>query len=212
MTTSRPLRTDAARNAELLVRSAWRAFVESGPETPLEEVAKRAGVGVATLYRRFPTKEDLLLAVLEWRYAEDIQPAFEKALADSDAWRAMVTALEAALEVAVSARRVIQAARDPGALLDGIKLRYIAGLTGVVQRAQAAGVVRADITEADIRMMLFMLISSVRMSTGQSIVWRRALGVLLDGLRPTAATPLPAGSPDPDPDPDPLHDPHACGR
>jgi AcrR family transcriptional regulator len=206
VTTSRPLRTDAARNAELLVRSAWRSFVESGPDTPLEEVAKRAGVGVATLYRRFPTKEDLLLAVLEWRYAEDIEPAFENALADSDAWRAMVTALEAALEVAVSARRVIQAARDPGALLDGIKLRYIAGLTGVVQRAQNAGVVRADVTEADIRMMLFMLISSVRMSTGQSIVWRRALGVLLDGLRPASATPLPDG------DPGPLADtgPHAC--
>jgi AcrR family transcriptional regulator len=64
----RPLRVDAARNAELLIRTAWRAFQESGVEVPLDEIAKRAGVGVATLYRRFPSKDDLLLAVLEWRY------------------------------------------------------------------------------------------------------------------------------------------------
>jgi AcrR family transcriptional regulator len=187
----RPLRVDAARNAELLIRTAWRAFQESGVEVSLEEVAKRAGVGVATLYRRFPSKDDLLLAVLEWRYSEEIAPAFEKALVDDDAWRAMATAMECALSVAASARGVIRAARDPAGLLAGLKSRYLADLTTIVQRAQDAGVVRDDLTTDDIRMMLFMMLSSVRMITAASTAWRRSLGLLLDGLRPSAATPLP---------------------
>jgi AcrR family transcriptional regulator len=186
----RPLRIDAARNAELLVRTAWRAFKESGVEVSLEEIAKRAGVGVATLYRRFPSKDDLLLAVLEWRYAEEIEPALEKALVDDDPWRAMVTTLEAALTVAAAAHSVIRAARDPATLLDGLKSRYFTDLTAIVQRAQAAGVVRDDLSATDIRMVLFMLISSIRLATVPS-VWRRSLALLLDGLRPSAANPLP---------------------
>ncbi|WP_165960853.1 TetR/AcrR family transcriptional regulator [Actinocrispum wychmicini] len=196
MTKPRPLRTDAARNAESLVLAAWRAFGESGSDIPLEEVAKRAGVGVATLYRRFPSKEDLLLAVLEWRYAEEIEPVLRLASADEDPWRAMVTALEAAFELAVKAHRVIRAARDPGALVHGLKTRYTNGIVALVRRAQDAGVVRDDLTDADIEVAVFMLFSTVRLVSVPSTVWRRGVGVLLDGLRPERATPLPPVGPD----------------
>jgi AcrR family transcriptional regulator len=190
VTTSRPLRVDAARNAELLIRTAWRAFTEAGADVPLEEIARRAGVGVATLYRRFPSKDDLLLAVLEWRYAEAVEPVVAQALVDDDPWRAMVRSFEAAMTVAASAHGVIKATREPARLLSELKTRYFADLSSIVQRAQIAGVVRADQTNEDIRIVLFMLISSIRVATGPSTGWRRALGLLLDGLRPEAATPL----------------------
>ncbi|MEV4315345.1 helix-turn-helix domain-containing protein [Actinocrispum sp. NPDC049592] len=187
MTTQRPLRTDAARNAELLVHAAWRAFTETGAtDIPMEEIARRAGVGVATLYRRFPSKDDLLLAVLEWRYAEGVEPVIEQALVDDDPWRAMAECLHAALQIAASAHRVIKSAREPEILIQGLKNRYFNDFTRIVQRAQAAGVVRDDLSADDIRLMLFMLISTVRIDAS----WHRGLGLLLDGLRPSAATPL----------------------
>ncbi|SMD17638.1 TetR/AcrR family transcriptional regulator [Kibdelosporangium aridum] len=187
----RPLRVDAARNAELLVRAAWRAFIESGTEVPLDEIAKRAGVGVATLYRRFPTKDDLLLAVLEWRYAEHIQPAVARALVDPDPWRAVVTALETALAMAAEAHPVIKALRDPGYLLSGLKNRFIADLTTIVDRAQDAGVVRPDLRPSDLPMVVFMLISTLRVSPDPVEGWRRSCALLLAGLRPGSDIPLP---------------------
>jgi AcrR family transcriptional regulator len=191
VTSPRPLRVDAARNAELLTRTAWRAFTESGPEVPLEEIARRAGVGVATLYRRFPSKDDLLVAVLEWRYAEEIAPVVGQALVDDDPWHAMVGAMEAAMTLAAAAHGVLKAAREPAVLLAGVKSRFLTDLTAIVQRAQDARQVRDDLSADDIRMVLFMLVSCVRMATRPSAGWRRGLGLLLDALRPAAATPLP---------------------
>ncbi|CAM3791226.1 TetR/AcrR family transcriptional regulator [Kibdelosporangium persicum] len=187
----RPLRVDAARNAELLVRAAWRAFIESGPEVPLDEIARRAGVGVATLYRRFPSKDDLLLAVMEWRYAEHIQPAVARALVDTDPWRAVVTAMEAAMTIAAEAHSVLRAVREPGALLTGLKERFIADLATIVRRAQDAGVVRADLRASDLPMVIYMLISALRVSADPAEGWRRCFSLLLAGLRPDSGIPLP---------------------
>ncbi|MCE7002655.1 TetR/AcrR family transcriptional regulator [Kibdelosporangium philippinense] len=187
----RPLRVDAARNAELIVRAAWRAFAESGTEVPLDEIAKRAGVGVATLYRRFPTKDDLLLAILEWRYAEHIQPAVVNGLVDPDPWHAVVSALETALTMAAEAHSVIKSVRDPGHLLSGLKNRFIADFTTIVQRAQEAGVVRADLRASDLPMVVFMLISTLRVAPDPVEGWRRSCALLLAGLRPGSDVPLP---------------------
>ncbi|ONI86467.1 hypothetical protein ALI144C_11165 [Actinosynnema sp. ALI-1.44] len=187
----RPLRVDAARNAELIVRAAWRAFGESGAEVPLEEIARRAGVGVATLYRRFPSKSDLLLAIMEWRYADSIQPAVASALVDEDPWRAVVTALEAALTVMGQAHPVIKAVHDPRSMLVGLKNRFLNDFTTIVGRAQAAGVVRPDLRPSDLPMVVYMLISTVRATTDPADGWRRPLALLLAGLRSGSDVPLP---------------------
>ncbi|ALG11272.1 TetR/AcrR family transcriptional regulator [Kibdelosporangium phytohabitans] len=187
----RPLRVDAARNAELIVRAAWRAFTESGGEVPLDEIARRAGVGVATLYRRFPSKSDLLLAIMEWRYADFIQPVVARALVDEDPWRAVVTALEAALTVMGQAHPVIKAVHDPGPLLAGLKARFLNDFATIVTRAQDAGVVRADLRTSDLPMTVYMLISTVRVTTDPVDGWRRPLALLLSGLRPDSGIPLP---------------------
>ncbi|WP_424528791.1 TetR/AcrR family transcriptional regulator [Sphaerisporangium viridialbum] len=190
--TSRPpLRADAARNAERLVRAARRAFAESGIDVPLDEVARQAGVGVATLYRRFPSKEELIQAVLESCYAERVEPAISRALSDEDPWRGMVTVLEAALGLAAEEFGILQAARDPAALTSGLESRFFAALATLVERAQEAGLVRADLHRDDLPRLVFMLVSTLRVAERPATGWWRYLALLLDSLRPGAAHPLP---------------------
>lgn len=189
---ARPLRADAARNAERIMRAARAAFAESGTDVPLEEVARRAGVGVATLYRRFPSKDDLIRAIVEWRYAEQVEPVMRRALADDDPWQGLVAALDAALTIAAEEHGTIKASRDARSLIDAIMARFFSGLTTIVRRAQDTGVVRADLTPDDLPPLVFMLISTLRLTEPGSADWRRYLALLLDALRPSAATPLPA--------------------
>lgn len=189
---ARPLRADAARNAERIMRAARAAFAESGStEVPLEEIARRAGVGVATLYRRFASKDDLILAIVEWRYAEQVQPVMRAALADDDPWHGLVATLDAALTVAAEEHGTIKGSRDVRALIEKIMARFFTELATIVRRGQDAGTIRADLTPEDLPPLVFMLISTLRLIEPGSADWRRYLALLLDALRPTAATPLP---------------------
>ncbi|WP_214415324.1 TetR/AcrR family transcriptional regulator [Sphaerisporangium fuscum] len=192
-TPRRPLRADAARNAERLVRAARAAFAEAGVSVSLEEVARRAGVGVATLYRRFPTKEDLVQAVLLSSYDERVEPAIAQALTDDDPWRGMVRVLEAVLAMAAEEHHVIKATHDPS-VLKGLQARFFVALATVVERAQRAGRVRADLCTDDLPRLFLMLVSTMWFGERAADVWRRYLALLLDALRPEAAHPLPAPS------------------
>ena len=90
-----PLRADAARNRQALLSAAQQLMSEQGLDAPLDEIARRAGVGNATLYRRFPTRTDLIVAVCEERMAEHVR-AVEEALAEPDSWEAFVHYITAA--------------------------------------------------------------------------------------------------------------------
>lgn len=188
---TRPLRADAARNAARIVRAARAAFLESGADVALDEVARRAGVGVATLYRRFPSKDDLIRAIIEWRYAERVEPVTTLALADPDPWHGLVATLEAAVTVAAEEDAIFTAARDPARLVAALMRRYFAELATVVRRGQDAGVIRADLVPDDLPPLVFMLISTLRVTEPGGAGWRRYLALLLDALRPGAAGPLP---------------------
>jgi AcrR family transcriptional regulator len=187
----RPLRADAARNAERIMRAAREAFAESGTGVPLEEIAKRAGVGVATLYRRFPSKDDLLRAVVEWRYAEQVESVIQQALADDDPWHGFVATLAAALTVAAEEHGTIKASRDSAKLIDAIMARFFPDLATLVRRGQDAGLIRSDLTPADLPPLVFMLMSTLWLTESGNAHWRRYLSLLLDGLRPSSASPLP---------------------
>src|SRR6187455_2802316 len=104
-TDTRPLRRDAERNRGLLVAAARDAFAADGIEVSVEEIARRAGVGVATLYRRFPTKEELIDAVLEDALGE-ICDAAEAALEVEDAWAGFTSFLERVFELHVRNRGI----------------------------------------------------------------------------------------------------------
>jgi AcrR family transcriptional regulator len=190
---ARPLRADAARNAERIMHAARDAFAESGADVSLEEVARRAGVGVATLYRRFPSKDDLIRSIVEWRYAEQVEPVMAAALADGDPWHGLVATLDAALTVAAEERGIIKASRDSGLLVSGILDRFFPELATIVRRGQDAGQIRADLTPADLPPLVYMLVSTLRLTEPGYADWRRYLSLLLDALRPSSASPLPKG-------------------
>lgn len=187
----RLLRADAARNAERILRSAREVFAESGPDAQLDEVAQHAGVGIRTLYRRFPNKAVLTKAALEQSIAEYIAPAIEQALLDDDPLRALTSVIDAAMSLAAREHNTLAAARKAGAVISDAIGPYYASLTLLTQRAQEAGRIRADLVPDDLPRILAMLFSLLWTMDPASDGWRRYLSLILDGLSPAAATPLP---------------------
>ena len=109
--TDRPLRADAARNAERILRAAREVYGELGPEAPVEAIARRAGVGERTLYRRFPTKAELVRAALDQCIAEDLTPTIEAARGAADPLTGLAQLFDAA--ISLGARETQPADRGP---------------------------------------------------------------------------------------------------
>jgi len=192
--TSSPLRADAARNRRRLLDAAVRVFTEKGLDAGVDEIAREACVGVGTLYRRFPTKEDLVGAVLEDR-VQGIVAALEAAAAEADPWTALERALQAIGEAVVfqhAALHDIKRSGVHGPLVCAARERVLALLGEIIARGQAAGVVRADLAAVDAVALSGMLARLPAWQLEQDPgIWRRYLGLMLDGLRPEAAHPLP---------------------
>jgi AcrR family transcriptional regulator len=192
---ARPLRSDATRNRERLVASARELFAARGADVPVEAVTRHAGVGMGTLYRHFPTKDDLVDAVLEDAYGEWLDAA-RSALDEHDAWVGFRRYLERALSLHVANRALKDAVAGGAAArprAEAMRSRIRPLLRELIERAQKQGDLRPDFTVEDLPLVFF--------STGRVIeataevspdVWRRHLGIVLDGLRTEAATPLPA--------------------
>ena len=144
--TSTPLRSDAARNRAALVAAARDVMAESGLEASLYEIARRAGIGNATLYRRFPRRIDLVAAVFAGRMADHAR-AVQAALANPDPWEGFRGYIEAAAELQVHDRGIADLITIDVSMAPEIeKLRDTSfeGLVEVIDRAQRAGVLRAD--------------------------------------------------------------------
>jgi len=192
---ARPLRRDAQRNRERIVAAARTVFAEEGVDAPVEAVARRAGVGMGTLYRRFPTKEDLIDAVLEDALAE-FTSAGEEALALEDAWEGLRIFLERifALHVQNRCLKDVLAARAHGrARVEAMREKMRPLVKQLVERAQAQGALRPDFTPADVSLVLWSgghIVDATAAIAPDA--WRRYLGLLLDGLRADGATPLDA--------------------
>jgi len=110
----RPLRADAARNAERILRAAREIYGELGPDAQVEAIARHAGVGERTLYRRFPTKGDLIRAALDQSIAEDLTPAIDKARAAADPLRGLAQLIEAAISLGAREHNLLTAAYRSG--------------------------------------------------------------------------------------------------
>ncbi|MDH6544785.1 helix-turn-helix domain-containing protein [Streptomyces sp. SPB4] len=193
--TPRPLRADAARNVEKIVRAARDVYAEQGPEAPLDEIARRAGVGIATLFRRFPDKAALLRAVLDQQFTQDVLPVIDRALVDEDARRGLTTVIEAALTSAADEHHVLTAARNAGVFTAETSARFFDALDPLVVRGQRDGVIRADLVPDDVQRVMGMLVSVLWTMDPAEGGWRRYVTLVLDGLSPAAATPLPNPAP-----------------
>ena len=192
---TKELRSDARRNRDRLVASARELFATSGVDVPVEEITHHAGLGMGTLYRHFPTKEELLDAVLEDAFAEIVRLA-ERAAAEDDAWAGLTTFLEQALALHAENRGLkdVLAARQHGApRAKAMRARIWPLLRRLIERAQEQGALRTDFTAEDLPMLFWT--SGRVIETTAAVVpdyWRRYLGLVIDGLRADAATPLPA--------------------
>jgi len=195
---TRPLRKDAERNRQRILAAAGALFAEAGLHVTLDAVAERAGVGVGTVYRRFPDKEALIDALFEERIDEVVAIA-EEACARDDAWEGLVFFFDRAISMHGEDRALKELVfstahgRDRVAHARG-KLKPIVGR--IVARAQAAGQLRPDVDITDVPVIQLML-TAVMEYTGDVApeVWRRYLAILLDGLRAGAGqTPLGAAA------------------
>jgi AcrR family transcriptional regulator len=189
------LRADAARNRQAIVEAARAVFAEHGLDAPLDDIAKRAGTGNATLYRRFPQRADLVAAVFAERMAEHVD-AVEAGLAEDDAWNGFAGYIQAVGVMQARDRGIADlVTMDLSAApeVEELRARAYDGLVRLVARAHAAGVLRADFTDQDVVLLLMANAGLVERAYGiADEASARLIALLLDGLRATAATAGPA--------------------
>jgi AcrR family transcriptional regulator len=188
------LRRDAERNRQRILEAAREGFADRGLGITLDEIARLAGVGVGTVYRRFPNKELLIDALFEERIGEIVELARE-AVADEDAWRGLTSFLEGSVDLLASDRGlrelVLGSTYGPERVVHA-RSRIKPQVDQLVARAQAQGTLRADVGASDFPLLLMMLDAVV--ATTRDVdprTWRRALGIVLDGLKAPGTAPLP---------------------
>ena len=191
-TSAKPLRADARRNRDKVLRAAREAFAAHGSDAQMDDVARRAEVGVGTVYRHFPTKEALLVALAEETFGRIAERS--RALLDrDDAWGAFVDLMWDAGESLAGDRAFTEAMSlrlSPEPPQGQVELAAIAG--ELIRRAQAAGELRADALLDDIPMLMCGIGNATRRPHACADAWRRHLAIVIDGLRASAATgPLP---------------------
>jgi AcrR family transcriptional regulator len=178
------LRADAERNRTALVAAAREIFGEQGLDASLDEIARRAGVGNATLYRRFPTRRDLIAEVFAGQMSEYVELA-DSALHEPDPWAAFAGYLTRLFELQATDRGLsellVSTSFDDDERLAALRASAQRGATAVIDRAKAAGVLRADFTRLDLSILMRANAGVLQRSPGP-LDWKRQLTLLLDGL------------------------------
>ena len=191
----RRLRADAERNKAAIVAAAREVFAEHGLEAPLEEIAQRAGVGIATLYRRFPAREQLVAAALIEKVTQYADAASE-ATAASDPWAGFVGYVRRICELQAADRGLsdlLSMTLAADERIEHLRSTANAQVVSLIERAKAAGRLRADFVGED---LLLLLIASA--AVGQATradapdTWRRFVALVLDAFERKDAPPLPA--------------------
>lgn len=187
------MRKDARRNHERLLAEAKGLFIEQGIDAPLEQLATRAGVGAGTLYRHFPTRDRLVRELYD-DAVERLGEVSARALGAASGWEAIERYIEDVAEWVIAdpslpalMRRMaeIDPAHRPGARLE-------APTAELVARAQREGSLRDDVTGTDLAVLASMIGSVGQYGDGYVPHWRRQARIVLDGLRASGASPLPA--------------------
>jgi len=193
---ARPPRADAARNRELILAAAEVEFATRGASAAVADITRRAGVAKGTFFRHFATKDDLITAVVEPHMVALVTVAEERLIADDPG-----AALLEFLTVAAARRQqqdisfLFRVDVAPPAVVELVD-RFYGALSGLVERARTSGAVRADVTTADVMLLMCAPIHVVEyLPDAEPELWRRYLAIIFDGLRPQGAHPLPRPAP-----------------
>jgi AcrR family transcriptional regulator len=182
-----PLRADAERNRQRLLAAAKDLFATRGLDVTLDEIARHAGVGTGTAYRRFPNKDALVDALMVDRIGE-LAAIARECLEDPDPWLGLTAYFERALALQAADRglKEVLFSSGRGRERSNHARRQIAPVvTKLVRRAKAAGMVRDDFETSDVPLINFMLNTIV--DFGRDVepdLYKRYLAIVLDGLRP----------------------------
>jgi len=181
----RPLRADAARNRARVLEVAYQVFAEDGLSVPIDEIARRAGVGAGTVYRHFPTKQALYRAVAEARFGSLIERA-ESLLDADDPGEAFFGYFRTLISEGAADKGLADALAGLGfdleQLAPGAERRFKEVLGRLLTRAQEAGAVRPDVDVMDVKTLLVGCHAMDRQHDDSEAAWR-AIAVIRDGLR-----------------------------
>lgn len=192
------LRADAQRNREQIIEAARTLFAQGGVDVPMEEIARTAGVGVGTLYRRFPDRDELIKAVSLDSMRRLVDLARETERSEPDPAAALTSLLRLALRLRLGATvttvssRAYQAIQDSQPIADH-RAEVVAITRRLLRRAQDAGAIRPDIGIGDMLLALVLMSRLVPPVTDDlsEMVFTRVFAVIMDGLRTSSGTPLP---------------------
>jgi AcrR family transcriptional regulator len=194
MTDPSTLRADARRNREAVLAAARRAFAERGLQTSLDDIAKQAGVGSGTLYRHFPTRDDLVAAVFTERMAENVA-LVEEARQQADPWEAFAGYIRATCRAQAADKGLADlfALGHRGKELGAVRARAHAGFVALIDAAKASGDLRDDFTTEDIVLLMMANAGLIeRAGSAAAAASDRFVSLALDGFRAKGATPAPA--------------------
>ncbi len=191
----RAQRADARRNREAIVEAARELMATDGTDAQMDDIARAAGVGVGTVYRHFPTKDDLVHALADLRF-ERLAEYAREALSEGDPGQAFERFLRRGAELQVKDRSINEVMRDrPEAMQEAAQRVGLLELSGeVMARAQKAGHVRPDADPRDIPMLMCGLGTTTPASSGPFVTptsWERFLAIVLDGFRSPGTTEMP---------------------
>lgn len=195
MEAARPLRADAERNRERILAAAAEVFAERGLDVSLDDIAAHAGVGVGTVYRRFPDKEALIDALFEEKIDRAVALA-DEALAIEDPWEGFTTFMRGMCRMQAQDRGFKDALLVRGRGRDrvaGARERIAPRALKLLARAQESGAVRADLGAFDVPMInLCVGLIADRTRDIAPDYWERVLTILIDGISAKGATtPMP---------------------
>lgn len=180
--TARPMRADAARNRARLLAVAYETFAAEGLAVPIDEIARRAGVGPGTIYRHFPTKEALFAAVIDDRVRNVVGTG--KALLAADPGTALFEFLREMVRTAAAdhglADALVGYGMDIDAAAPGAEAAFVGMLDELLTAAQRAGTVRPDVGPAELKAL--MMVCKTTQGCGDGVADRVA-SVVVDGLR-----------------------------
>ncbi|MFI9616468.1 TetR/AcrR family transcriptional regulator [Streptomyces sp. NPDC052023] len=188
------LRRDASRNARRIL-DAGREALRENPHASAEDIAKAAGLGIATLYRRFPTRDDLVRGVIWDIFATDVAPALARAEGERDPRTGLRIAFQAVMRTSAHERIDF-----PVGMTLEIAQSFLGPTSRLIQRGQEQGLLRPDLDpEKDTLRLLLMLLSVLPTFSHQSGGWNRYLELVMEALTLTPMEPLPPAEPIIDP-------------